>query len=99
LITNQKTPVRKIHVSKCQQISLFQALLVGSSTAAFAASNGLLTFINGGSIPLGSWGTNVQVTLIVADTLGNTGTNISNFTLEVQPQVVSNIFVFGSPRA
>lgn len=62
-------------------------------------SNNLLTFINGGSIPLGGWGTNVQVTLIVADTLGNTGTNTWSFTLESQPQVVSNIFVFGSPQA
>ena len=69
------------------------------TNAQLTFSNNLLTFINGGSIPLGAWGTNVQVTLIVADTLGNTGTNTATFSLEVQPQVVTNLFVFGSPHA
>src|SRR5206468_10695582 len=32
-------------------------------------------------------------------TLGNIGTNAWSFTLEVQAQVVSNLFVFGSPQA
>lgn len=62
-------------------------------------TNNLLTFLNGGSIPLGGWGSNVQATLIAADSLGNAGTNTWNFTLEVQPQVVTNLFVFGSPQA
>ena len=62
-------------------------------------TNGLLTFINGGSIPLGGWGSNVLASLIVADTLGNRGTNTWSFKLEVQPQVVTNLFVFGSPQA
>jgi hypothetical protein len=62
-------------------------------------TNGLLTFINGGSIPLGAWGTNVQATLVAADTLGNAGTNTWSFTLETQPQVATNLFVFGSPHA
>lgn len=62
-------------------------------------SNNILTFINGGSIPLGNWGTNIQATLVVADSLGNTGTNSWSFTLETQPQVVTNLFVFGSPQA
>ena len=81
------------------------SLTVGSlgtftlTNAQIAFSNNLLTFINGGSIPLGTWGTNVQVTLIMADTLGNITTNTWSFTLEVQPQVVSNLFVFGSPQA
>jgi len=62
-------------------------------------TNGVLTFINGGSIPLGGWGSNVLASLIVADTLGNRGTNTWSFKLEVQPQVVTNLFVFGSPQA
>ncbi|MCX6915867.1 MAG: SUMF1/EgtB/PvdO family nonheme iron enzyme [Verrucomicrobia bacterium] len=62
-------------------------------------TNGLLTFINGGSIPLGGWGSNVLASLIVADTLGNRGTNTWSFSLETQPQVVTNLFVFGSPQA
>src|SRR6266545_645310 len=62
-------------------------------------TNGLLTWINGGSIPLGGWGSNVQATLVVADTLGYSATNTWSFTLELQPQVVSNLFVFGSPQA
>ena len=62
-------------------------------------TNGLLTFLNGGSIPLGGWSSNVQATLIVADTLGYVLTNTWSFSMEVQPQVVSNLFVFGSPQA
>ena len=62
-------------------------------------TNGVLTFINGGSIALGAWGTNVQATLVAADTLGNGGTNTWSFSLETQPQVVTNLFVFGSPHA
>ena len=69
------------------------------TNAQLTLSNGVLTFINGGSIALGAWGTNVQATLVAADTLGNAGTNTWNFTLEVQPQVVTNLFVFGSPQA
>ena len=80
-------------------------LIIGSlgtfslNNAQLTFSNNLLTFINGGSIPLGGWGSNVTATLIMADTLGYTATNIWSFTLEVQPQVVSNLFVFGSPQA
>jgi hypothetical protein len=40
-----------------------------------AWTNGVLTFINGGSTALGGWGSNVQATLVAADTLGNAGTN------------------------
>ena len=69
------------------------------TNAQLIFSNGLLTFLNDGSIPLGDYGTNVQVTLVAADTLGNIGTNTWSFTLELQPQVVTNLFVFGSPQA
>lgn len=69
------------------------------TNAQLTFSNNLLTYISGGSIPLGGWGSNVQATLIIADTLGYTVTNIWNFTLEVQPQVVGNLRVFGSPQA
>ncbi len=62
-------------------------------------TNGLLTFDSGGDIALGSWGSNVIATLVVADRLGNRGTNTWSFTLEIQPQVVTNLFVFGSPKA
>ena len=80
-------------------------LIVGSlgtftlTNAQLTLSNNILTFINGGSIALGGWSSNIQATLIMADMLGNTGTNTWNFTLEVQPVVVTNLFVFGSPQA
>ena len=69
------------------------------TNAQLTFSNGVLTFINGGSIPLGGWGSNVVMTLIMADTLGYTVTNTTTFSLEIQPQVVTNLFVFGSPQA
>jgi sulfatase modifying factor 1 len=62
-------------------------------------SNNLLTFLNGGSIPLGGWGSNVTATLILADTLGHWATNTWSFDLEIQAEVVTNLFVFGSPKA
>ena len=71
-----------------------------SATNAYLTfTNGLLTFLNGGSLPLGAWGSNIQATLVVADTLGYTATNAWRFDLEVQAQVVTNLFVFGSPQA
>jgi formylglycine-generating enzyme required for sulfatase activity len=69
------------------------------TNAQLTFSNNLLTFINGGSIPLGAWGTNVTATLVMADTLGHFVTNTWSFALELQPQVVTNLFVFGSPQA
>ena len=69
------------------------------TNAQLTFSNGVLTFFNDGITPLGNYGTNVQVTLIVADTLGNAGTNTWTFSLEVQPQVATNLFVFGSSQA
>jgi formylglycine-generating enzyme required for sulfatase activity len=69
------------------------------TNAQLTFSNNLLTFLNGGSIPLGGWGSNIQATLVMADTLGNITTNTWSFTLESQPLVVTNLFVFGSPQA
>jgi formylglycine-generating enzyme required for sulfatase activity len=71
-----------------------------SATNAYLTfTNGLLTFLNGGSLPLGAWGSNITATLVVADTRGYTATNTWRFDLEVQAQVASNLFVFGSPQA
>lgn len=69
------------------------------TNAQLTFSNGVLTFFNDGITPFGDYGTNIQVTLIVADTLGNIGTNTWSFTLEVKPQVATNLFVFGSSQA
>lgn len=41
----------------------------------------------------------MPVSLTVADTLGNSTTHTFSFTLEIQPKVVSNLYVFGSPAA
>ncbi|MDE3068684.1 MAG: hypothetical protein KGJ60_14200 [Verrucomicrobiota bacterium] len=68
------------------------------TNAQLTFSNDVLTF-NDGSIALGDYGTNVQLTLVAADILGNIGTNTWSFTLELQPQVATNLFVFGSPQA
>jgi formylglycine-generating enzyme required for sulfatase activity len=69
------------------------------TSAQLTFSNNLLTFLNDGSNPLGGWSSNVLVTLVMADTLGNITTNTWSFTLESQPLVVTNLFVFGSPQA
>src|ERR1051325_4279926 len=69
------------------------------TNAQLSFSNGSLTFINDGSAPLGGWGSNITATLVAGDTLGNRSTNTWSFTLELQPQVVTNLFVFGSPQA
>ena len=69
------------------------------TNAQLVFSNNLLTFLNDGSNPLGGWSSNVMVTLVMADTLGNITTNTWTFTLESQPLVVNNLFVFGSPKA
>lgn len=80
-------------------------LIVGMLGAFTVASpqltytNGILTFDNGGDVALGGWGQTNQATLIVGDTLGNRGTNTFSFELELEPVVVENLFVFGSPQA
>jgi len=62
-------------------------------------TNGLLTFDNGGDTALGYYGTNVQVSLVMADVNGYVATNDWSFDLELEPDVATNTFVFGSPEA
>ncbi len=62
-------------------------------------TNGVLTFDAGGDKALGDYGQNVQASIVVADTLGNSVTNNWAFDLEAQPLVTTNLFVFGSPKA
>lgn len=62
-------------------------------------TNGVLTFDAGAQFTFGSYGSVVDVSLIVADLMGNTGTNTWSFTLEVEPVVSGNLFVFGSTEA
>ena len=47
-------------------------------------TNGLLTFINGGSIPLGGWSSNITATLIMADSMGYTGKERSDSNIGVR---------------
>jgi formylglycine-generating enzyme required for sulfatase activity len=61
-------------------------------------TNNTLVYVPGAT-PLGDFGETVTATLAVSDTLGN-ATNLSwSFDLEVEPQVVSELFVFGSQQA
>ncbi len=62
-------------------------------------ASGVLTFDMGDDTALGSYGTNVQVSLIVADINGYAVTNGWTFDLELQADVSTNLFVFGSPDA
>jgi len=62
-------------------------------------SGGTLTFDLGGDMALGGYGETVPVTLNVADTLGNADSYSWSFDLETEAQVVSDLFVFGSPEA
>lgn len=62
-------------------------------------ADGVLTFDSGGDTALGGWSETLTATLIVEDTLGNTLTHTWTFRLELEPQVVANITVFGSPAA
>ncbi len=62
-------------------------------------TNGVLTFTPASNTALGAFGATVPVTLVAADLLGNRGTNTWSFALELEPQIVSNLFVFGSPPA
>ncbi len=79
-------------------------LMAGSIGPLVSGSTGLTitndTIIyNPGSTPLGSYGETVTNVLIVADSPGNTLTNIWSFRLEPVTQVAANIFVFGSQTA
>jgi formylglycine-generating enzyme required for sulfatase activity len=62
-------------------------------------TNRVLSLTPAGDQPLGAFGTKVTASLIAADVLGNRGTNTWSFDLEVEPKVVTNLFVFGSGRA
>ena len=57
-------------------------------------TNEVLTF-NGGGGSLGAYGETVPVSLVAGDTLGNRATNAWSFNLEVEPQVVTNLFAAG----
>ncbi|MEX2607262.1 MAG: SUMF1/EgtB/PvdO family nonheme iron enzyme [Kiritimatiellia bacterium] len=58
-----------------------------------------LSFSLGDDTALGEWGTEVEVELMVADVLGNLTILTWSFELETEPEVVENLFVFGSPDA
>ncbi len=62
-------------------------------------ANDILTFDLGDSSPLGEYGQMVEVVLSVSDTLGNEVEYAWAFTLEVEPVVVEDLFVFGSESA
>lgn len=75
---------------------------LGSFTLAdpqLSFTNNLLSLTSASDRPLGPHGARVAATLIVADVLGNRGTNTWSFDLEVEPKVVTNVFVFGSGGA
>lgn len=70
---------------------------LASSKLSF--TNGVLTFYNGGDTALGGYGSNVQVSVTVADVNGNSTDYAWWFDLEVEAVVDSNLFIFGSPAA
>ena len=71
-------------------------LAVGAPGLTF--SNNTLAY-DSGDAALGAYGQTITATLVAADTLGRSLTHTWSFQLESQPQVVSNIYVFGSPTA
>jgi sulfatase modifying factor 1 len=81
------------------QLTIGNLAPVTTADPRLTFTNGVLTFAGGDSTPLGTFGATVPATLIAADVLGNRGTNTWSFTLELEPQVVANLFVFGSPQA
>jgi hypothetical protein len=64
-----------------------------------SAVGDVLTFDLGGDTALGAYGEAISISLTVADTLGNSDTYTWTFELEVEAEVASNVFVFGSPDA
>lgn len=58
-----------------------------------------MTFDSGSDTALGNFGEEINITLTVADTLGNAATYDWVFKTEVEPVVSENLFVFGSPGA
>jgi len=61
--------------------------------------DGELVFDSGGDTVLGGWGETIEISLTVADTLGNTESHEWSFRLELKPVYVEALFVFGSPDA
>lgn len=61
--------------------------------------DGVVTFWLGGDDALGGYGDSIEVELIVADGAGNVATNVWSFTLEIEPVLDGDVFVFGSPEA
>jgi len=61
--------------------------------------DGTLVFDLGGDTALGGWGETIEISLTVADVLGNEETKVWSFELEKEVEVAENIFVFGSPDA
>jgi len=61
--------------------------------------DGTLVFDLGGDTALGGWGETIEISLTVADVLGNTKTRAWTFRLELEPVYVEALFVFGSPDA
>ena len=67
--------------------------------AALSFTNGLITLTNDGSLTWGDYGATVPVSLVMADTLGNRGTNTWAFELESEPKVTADLLVLGSMQA
>lgn len=69
------------------------------SDSQLTYTNGVLVFDNGSDTALSYYGTNIQVSLIATDVNGYVGTNNWSFDLELEADVTTNLFVFGSPEA
>jgi len=71
----------------------------GQGAGELTFADNTITFDSGGDTALGAWGEIIAVSLTVADTLGNSGLLQWSFQLELESQVATNLFVFGSPAA
>ena len=81
------------------------SLILGTNSTFSLASSELTWSTNslvldlGGDTALGGYGTTQEVTLAVADTLGNSTNYVWSFELEQEIDAATNLFVFGSPDA
>ena len=73
------------------------AFSVASPLLSF--SSNVVTFSLGDGVPLGDWGSTQDVSLAVADILGNAAEYQWSFELETEPEVVADLFIFGSEEA
>lgn len=96
----------EIEIDDASGIDTNSITLVISTLGRYTLANknlmykaGVLKWLNDGSTSIGGWGSNVTVTVILADVFGNSTTNEWQFTLEREPKTVTNLFVFGSPQA